>query len=217
MNRDGRVAGAGGILFAVSLVLGFTLFGPKGGHYSATEVDSFVAQSATALMVSVYLLVLSMVGLIALMGHFGARWVPARREGRVLWGASLAAAGAFLIGWAIYLAVPMAALAGGPTIDTAITYAILSAGMNVFFGAGGMLLGIALIALAAGGVAAPAWYRVFTGIAGLLALSTWGFLLALNRSPNQWLPGPFYLVVLWGLVTGIWLLLATPKAGAPDA
>src|SRR3990172_3810612 len=99
MNRDGRLAGVGGILFAVSLVIGFTVFGPKGGQYSATEVDSFVAQSPTALIVSVYLLVLSIVGLIAVMAHLCASWVPAGRQGRVTWGATLAAGGSFVIGW----------------------------------------------------------------------------------------------------------------------
>jgi hypothetical protein len=217
MNRDTRLSGVGGILFAVSLVLGFTVFGPKGGQYSATEIDAFVAQGPTALIVSVYLLVLSIVGLIALMAHLSADWVPIGRQSRVTWGATLASGGAFLLGWGVYLAVPMAALAGGPAIDPAITYAILSGGMTVFFGAGGMLLGIALITLAAGGVAAPSWIRAFTCLVGLLSVSTWAFLLALEWSPNQWLPGPFYLIVLWGLVMGIWLLVSSPRIGVTDA
>jgi hypothetical protein len=47
MNRDRRRAGIGGVPFAVSLVVGFTLFGPKGGHHSAAEVAVAGASAAT--------------------------------------------------------------------------------------------------------------------------------------------------------------------------
>ncbi|MEO6059652.1 MAG: hypothetical protein ABIQ05_06770 [Candidatus Limnocylindria bacterium] len=215
MNRDRRRAGVGGVLFAVSLLVGFTLFGPKGGHYSASEVEHFVAQGPAAFIVSLYLLVLSIIGLIAVTTYLSDLWVDAGRQRRVTWGASLAAGSSFLIGWGIYLAVPTSVLAGGEAIDPAITYALLSAGMVVFFGVGGMLLGIALITLATGAMAAPTWMRAFTGLAGLAALFSWAFLLATGWSPNQWLPGPFYVVVLWGLVVGIWLLVSAPRPDTP--
>ncbi|MBA3687515.1 MAG: hypothetical protein H0W81_01555 [Chloroflexi bacterium] len=215
MNRDRQRAGAGGVLFAVCLIVGFTLFGPKGGHYSATEISRFVAQSRTALIVSVYLVVISTIGLIVLMAHLSETWLGAGRQGRVVWGTSLAAAGSFMIGWGLYLAVPTSVLAGGPAIDPAISYALISGGMVVFFGIGGMLLGISLITLAKGGTAAPTWVRAFTGLTGLAAISSWAFLVATGWSPNQWLPAPFYVVVLWGLVVGAWLFLfpTSPKDG----
>ena len=215
MNRDRRRAGVGGVLFAVSLVVGFTLFGPKGGHYSATEIANFVAQAAAALIASVYLLVISVVGLIVLMNHLSQAWLGASRQGRVTWGASLAAGCSFLIGWALYLAVPTSRLAGGPAMEPGISSGLISAGMVVLFGVGGMLLGIALITLATGGTAAPGWVRGFTALAGLAALFAWAFLLALGWSPNQWLPGPFYVVVLWGLVIGVWLFVSSPRPDAP--
>lgn len=216
MNRDRGRAGVGGLVFAVSLVVGFTLFGPKGGHYSATEIANFVAQSATALIVSVYLLIIEIVGLMLLMAHLSDTWVGAGRQGRITWGASLAAGGSFLIGWGLYLAVPASVLAGGPATDPAITYALLNAGMLVFFGAGGILLGLALITLATGATAAPTWVRAFTGLAGLSALSSWAFLLATGWSPNQWLPAPFYLLVLWGLAIGVWLLLSSARGPSAE-
>ena len=215
MNRDRRRAGIGGLLFAVSLVVGFTFFGPKGGRYSAAEVANFVTQSPGVFIVSVYLLVLSIGGLIALMAYLSETWVGRRGQGRVTWGASVAAGSSFLIGWGLYLAVPMSALADGPAIDPAISYALLSAGMLVFFGVGGMLLGIALITLATGGTGAPSWIRALTGLTGLAALVTWAFLLATGWSPNQWLPGPFYVLVLWGLVIGVWLLVTSPRSDGP--
>lgn len=39
VNRDRQRAGAGAVLFAVCVIVGFTLFGPKDGHYSATEIS----------------------------------------------------------------------------------------------------------------------------------------------------------------------------------
>jgi hypothetical protein len=217
MNRDTRRAGIGGILFAVSLVVGFTFFGPKGGHYSTTEITNFVKQSSSGLIASVYLLVITIVGLMLLMAHLCETWVGPGRQGRAPWGTSLAAGGMFLTGWGLYLAAPTALGAGGPAIDPAISYALTSAGMVVFFGGGGIMLGIALIAIAAGGTSAPTWARAFTGLTGLAAIFSWAFLLATGWSPNQWLPGPFYVVVLWGLVIGVWLFVFSPRPNAPMA
>lgn len=214
VNREGRGAGLGGVLFAASLAVGFTLFGPKGGQYSAAEVAAFVAQGATALIVSVYLVVVSIIGLWVLTSHLADSWLGADGQGRVARGAGLAAGTSFLVGWGLYLAVPASVLGGGPAIEPGITYAFTSAGMLVYFGAGGMLLGIAQITLATGAGSAPGWIRAFTGLAGLAALSSWAFLLATGWSPNQWLPGPFYVVILWSLVVGIWLLVS--PAGRVD-
>ena len=209
------------MLFALSLVVGFTLFGPKSGHYSALEIDRFAGQSPTALIISVYLLVLSVIGLMVLIAYLCDAWILHGPQGRITWGASLGASGSFLIGWAVYLAAPMSQLAGGPSLDPGIGYALLSGGMLVLFGVGGTMLGIALITLATGGTAAPTWARMFTGLTGLAALSSWAFLLATGWSPNQWLPGPFYVVILWGLVIGVWLVVSSAgprsRGELPDA
>ena len=212
MSQARRLAGAGGIVFAAAFMVGFTLFGPKSGHYSAEEVDRFLAQGSGALVASVCLFAIASVGLIALMAHLSESAFGAGRRGRVTWATSLVSAASMLFGWALYLAPAGAVGSGGPAIDPGITYAFLNAGMGVTFGVGGFLLGLALLALAVGGQAIPTWLRAFTMLAGLSALATWPFLVALNWSPNQWLPGPFYLVILWGLVMGIWLLVTSPRA-----
>lgn len=217
MNRDRRLAGVGGIAFAVSLVIGFTFFGPKGGHYSAAEIAAFVAQAPTALIASVYMFAVSIIGLVVLMAYLSEAWLQHGWHIRLAWGTSLLAAASVLIGWAIYLVLPIAVLSGGPTVDPAASYAIVSAGFVVLFGVGGVLLGIALLALALGGNAVPTWVRALSGLAGLSALFSWAFLIATAWSPNQWLPVPFYVVVLWGVVVGIWLLVSTPEPeAAPD-
>lgn len=211
--EERRLAGIGGIAFATAFVVGFTLFGPKGGRYSAAEVDSFVGQSSSGVTISIGMFLISISGLIVLMAHLSETSFGTGR--RVAWATSLVAAASFLIGWGLYLGPFSAIGSGAPAIDPGISYTFLSAGMLVVFGVGGMTLGIALVTLAVGGRATPAWVRAANGIAGVSALLTWPFLVGLQWSPNQWLPGPFYLVVLWGLVIGVWLLVSPNGADVP--
>lgn len=215
MRPDRQLAGAGGIAFAVSLVVGFTLFGPKGGRYSAVEVASFVEQTSTSFIISIGLMVISVSGLIVLMAYLSETSFGEGRRGRVSWATSLLAAVSFLIGWGLYLTPSSSVGSGGPALDPGISYTFMSAGMVVLFGVGGTTLGLALVTLAAGGREVPAWIRAFTGLTGTSALLTWAFLVALRWSPNQWLPGPFYVVILWGLVMGIWLLASSPRQNHP--
>lgn len=217
MSRSRRLAGVGGIAFVASFVVGFTLFGPKGGHYSAAEVDRFLAQSSGAVVASICLFAISIAGLITLMAYLSETCFGAGRRGRVAWAASLLAAASFLVGWSLYLAPSSSISSGGPALDPGISYAFMTTGMGVLFGASGIMLGLALVTLAVAGHVMPIWIRAFSGLAGLSALSTWAFLVALKWSPNQWLPGPFYLVILWGLVMGIWLLVSSPTVAATDA
>ena len=211
IKRDRRVAGAGGIAFAVALVVGFTFFGPRGGFYAAAAVASFVGQSPTNIVISVYLFAASTFGLLSVMLYLSETSFVADRHARVFWGMSLLAAGTFLVGWGLYFAPSIALLSGAPAIDPTISYTFTSAGLVVLFGVGGLLLGAALLVLARRGAALPMWVRAFNGVAGLAAFSSWAFILVSHWSPNQWLPVPFYLVVLWGLVIGIWLLVSSPR------
>jgi len=204
-------------VFAAAFAVGFTLFGPKSGHYSAEEVERFLAQGPGALTASVCLFAIAGAGLIALMAYLSESGFGQGRRGRVTWATGLVAAATMLAGWALYLAPAGSAGSGGPAMDPGISYAFLHAGMGVLCGVGGFLLGLALFAQAVGGQALPTWLRAFTGLSGLSALATWPFLVALNWSPNQWLPGPFYPVILWGVVVGIWLLVSSPDLGMTDA
>ena len=215
MKRDRRLAGVGGIVFPVSLVAGLETSGPKGGYYSAAEIANFVGQSSTGLIFSVCLFAVSIFGLLVLMAYLSETSGGAGRHSRLAWGTSVAAGASFLIGWALYLAPPTAKIAGGPAIDPAISYALISAGFGVLYGVGGTLLGIALVTVAIGAISAPMWVRGFTGVAGLSALVSWAFLFASSWSPNQWLTVPFYIVVLWSFVMGVWLLVSSPAPAAP--
>ena len=170
MRRDMSMAGVGAVAFAVPLVVGFTLLGPKGGRYSDTEMASFLAQPAVGFIISIGLLAVSIGGLILLMAYLSDAWLGVGRLRRISWAASVVAAASFLIGWGLYLAPAGAIASGGPATDPGVTYLFVSAGMVVVFGVGGVALGTALVCSRRRGYAATGWIRALTGIAGLSAL-----------------------------------------------
>ena len=208
------MAGVGGIVFAVSLVVGFTFFGPRGGFYADSSMANFIGQSSTNAIVSIYSIGASTIGMVVFMEYLTETFVDVGPHSRIAWGAGLLAAGSFLIGWSLYFAPITSVISGGPAVLPAIAYTVINGGFVVLFGAGGTLLGIALLTLAVWGRAAPTWVRAVNGLAGLAAFLSWAFLIASKWSASQWLPVPFYLVLLWGLVIGLWLLVSTPKPEA---
>lgn len=214
ITQNRRIAGLGGIAFAVCLVLGFTFFGPRGARYSAAATANFVGQSPTNVLLSTYLFAVSIIGLIVLMAYLSDTCFGAGRYARITWGTSLAAAASFLSGWSLYFAIYTSVNSGGPSIDPAISYTFLNVGFVVLFGVTGILLGIALLTIAIGGHSAPPWVRASSAIAGLSAFLSWAFLIVAKWSPNHWLPVPFYFVVFWGLVIGVWLLVSSPRLAA---
>jgi hypothetical protein len=200
MKRLTRLGGIGGIAFAVLTVVTFPLAATPGGNYTASDLTSFVASGhRPAVFVSLYLAVIAASGLICLFARLrqaivaaGGRQVP----DVIFWGAGLAVAIAFLFGWIISFSVPMtyAFSNGGFAIAPAVTYAIVELGLELVFGAGGILMGLALIGLFIGSRGAlPAWLRWVTLVAGIVGLASPAFF-------------PFFALLLWGLVTGIWLL-----------
>jgi len=201
-------------VFAAALVVGFTFFGPRGGSYAASSMSNFIGQSSTSMITSIYLFGASIIGLLLLMAYMTETFMSGGSHIRFTWGASTLAAGSFLIGWSLYFTPFTSVISGGPAIDPAIAYTFINAGFVVLFGAGGILLGIALLTLAIWGNAAPSWVRAVNGLGGLSAFLSWAFILASKWSASQWLPVPFYIVLLWAMVIGIWLLASPSKAEA---
>ena len=197
-------------MFVVALVVGFTFFGPRGGSYTASSMSNFLGQVSTNMIISIYLFGASIIGLLVLMDYLIETFVSGGSHVRFTWGTSTLAAGSLLIGWSLYFAPFTSVTSGGPAIDPAITYTFVNGGFVVLFGAGGMFLGLALLTLAIWGITAPMWVRSVHGLAGLSAFLSWAFLLASKWSASQWLPVPFYVVLLWGLVIGVWRLVSSP-------
>ena len=81
-----------------------------------------------------------------------------------------------------------------------VTYLISEIGVVFIFGCGAVLLGLAFgILLVAGSRGTlPSWLRWFTLIAGVAGVA--GLLFF-----------PFFVVLIWGLVTGIWLIATAGK------
>lgn len=202
MSRDRRVAGIGGIAFAVFLTVTLAYAATKGGEYTAANVAAFVDQSLTTILISFFLIAISIIGLVVLMAYLSETGFGADRLGRLAWGTGLLGAASLLIGWVLQFAPSVSLQGGVPALDPAISMTFIYAGYAVFYAAGGMLLGIAILTLAIGGHAMPMWVRAFSALAGLI-----GIFSVANI--------PFYVVLLWGLVVGIWLLVSPPRPDAP--
>jgi hypothetical protein len=206
MKRDRRLAGIGSIAFPVFLLAGFIVANPPGGNYHAGDVADFVAKGhQNSVLLSIFLVAISTVGLIAAMAYQCEIFFGPGKLGRIAWGTSLLSAASFLIGYAVVV-TPSTSLkiGGGPALDPAVSYTIIQAGFGILLLVGCMMLGIALIALAIGGQTAPKWVRVLSGVAGVLAFFT-----------IAWFP--FFGVLIWGLVIGIWLLVSSPGTESADA
>ena len=68
----------------------------------------------------------------------------------------------------------------------------------MIFGSGAMLLGLALAILFFTPMAIPTWLRWLTLIAAIAGFAGLAYF-------------PFILVLLWGVVVGLWLLIADSK------
>lgn len=196
MKKDSTLVGAAAVLFALLTFIGMLVASPPGGNYSESDITTFVDHGhRAAVIVGLYLMVAGAVCLLylvsALRGRTSGRWAP------LFAGASGAAATAWAIGAILVCIVPLAlinGLDGAP--DSHTVYTFTQVGYAALFGAGGILLGVALIAFASS-AALPTWLRVLTWIAGIGGILSIAFF-------------PFFLVLLWGIVFGIWTLASRP-------
>lgn len=204
MKQDRRIAGIGGIVFAVVLIVSIVVASPPGGEYDAADVADFVAKGhRSAVIVSLYLMLLSVLGLLVMMSYLRDSALGTGRHGRMFWGLAVAAATSFFAGWLILLTpAESKSIGGGPSIDPAVAYTFMQAGWGVALVGGGALLGCALLILAFAGHGAPTWVRALGGIAGLLGVASAAFF-------------PFFALILFGLIVGLWLLVSKePDAAA---
>jgi hypothetical protein len=194
MNR--MCSGIGAIAFALLTIATFAVGNPPGGDYSKSDVTDYLASGhQLAVFVSLYLGLLSAIGLLVLVAGLSS---AVENEGlrRLFWGSGIAATAACATGWCV-VAAPAAALTFGSSarpIDPKLAYVLIEAGFVFIFGAGCVLLGTALLVLvAASRRTLPTWVRWTTAVGALAALASLAFF-------------PSFLVPVWAVVIGIWLL-----------
>jgi hypothetical protein len=201
MRSRSALAGVGSIAFSVLTIVGLALANPPGGTYKASDAAKYVAKGHhVAVFASVYVLLLAVLGLLLLLAYLRDLLSAApdgERVARIFWAMGIGAATSFAIGWAIVLGNAIAHAFGGSgvVVDPAVTYLASELGFSVVFGPAAILLGFALIAFVIGGRAlVPAWLRWSTLVAGVAGVVSLAFF-------------PAALVLLWGIVMGIWLLV----------
>jgi hypothetical protein len=206
MRSRSALAGVGSIAFSVLTIVGLALANPPGGTYKASDAVKYVAKGHhVAVFASVYVLLLAVLGLLLLLAYLrdllGAA-PDGERVARIFWAMGIGAATSFAVGWAIVLGNAIAHAFGGSrvVVDPAVTYLASELGFSVVFGPAAILLGFALIAFVIGGRAlVPVWLRWSTLVAGVAGIVSLAFF-------------PAALVLLWGIVMGIWLLV--PSRGS---
>jgi hypothetical protein len=209
MRRITLLAGFGGIAFGVLNFIALPIANSPGGSYAPSDATNYVASGhRAAVYVAMYLVTVGFLGLICLLARLresisvGTQEQPVALS--IFWGAGLAAAVCWVAGWAITFSLPIAYAVGGNgfSVGPAQIYTIVEAGFALLFGVGGILLGLTLIVLFLGSRATlPAWLRWVTLIAGVLGLASPAFF-------------PWFALLIWGVVTGIWLLAAARSSAS---
>jgi hypothetical protein len=197
-----RLAGVGGLAFAVLTVAGFVAAAPPGGSYSASHVATYLAKGhRISVLVAMHLALLAVFGLILLLAHLRDA-IGDAAQSRVFWGTGLAGASSIAIGWAVIGGQVLAHLEGGTgvVIAPAVTHLVGQLGVTCIFGSGAIMLGFALIVLALGGRSLlPRWLRWLTLAGGVGGLGGLAFF-------------PFFLFLTSVAVLGGWLLASTPRS-----
>jgi hypothetical protein len=191
-------------------VAGIVISMSPGGGYEESQIADYLSKGhRPVVIVAFYLGLFGILGLIILLAHLRDAIGVApenQRLATIFWGTGLAGAASFAIGWAIIGGQVVAHLEGGDAIaiPPPVTYLIGEIGVVMIFGSGAMLLGFALIALGlASRLTLPGWLRWSTLIAGVASLAGLAFF-------------PFFLLIIWGIVIGVWLL-APGRRSEPSA
>jgi hypothetical protein len=146
-------AGLGALAFGILPLVGFMIANPPGGNYSVTNTIDYISKGhRTAVFVSVYALLASGVGLVLLLNRLRGA-IGSGSRASIFNALGISAVAAWVAGYAIVVGVPASyAFAGnGKVVLThSVVYTFAEVGWAVMYGAGGTLLGCALITFAAG-------------------------------------------------------------------
>jgi len=203
--RPRVIGGIGGIAFGVLTFVAIVISEAPGGGYSTSHIATYLSSGHRAVAIAaMYLGLLGALGLVCLLVEL-REGLAATTAGRVAWGVGIAAAASFAVGWGVLGGQIFAHLEGGKkiVIPPPVTYLLGEVGVIFIFGSAAALLGFALIAVVlAGGGMLPGWLRWFALVAGLCGIAGPAFFT-------------FFVLLLWAVATGIWLLRARSPAPGP--
>jgi hypothetical protein len=203
--RERQAAGAGALAFGILTFVAVMLESSPGGTFKTSHVADYVKSGhRPAVFAATYLALLGIVGLAVLLTWLRSQLGEGTRSA-VFWFLGVAGAGAWVAGWGVTSAVPMVMAYGGKqvTLPPTVTYALSTGGWAVTAG-GAALVGLALLALTIAPSSLPAWVRWSTLVAGIAALAAYAWF-------------PFFLVYLWAVVIGVWLLVGQREAAVQPA
>lgn len=202
MSR-GQAAGVGALAFGVLTFVAVILANPPGGTFKTSHVADYVKSGhRPVVFIATYLALLGIVGLGVLLTWLRDALADGARSSMFLM-LSVAGMGAWIAGWGVGAMVPMVMGFGGKqvTLSPTVVYALGTGGWAVMAG-GAALIGFALLALTLAPSALPSWVRWSTLVAGIAALAAYAWF-------------PFFLVYIWSVVIGLWLL-ASQRSRAPQ-
>ena len=205
MWRASTIAGVGALAFSVLSLTASILVNNPGGGYDESTVTQYLAPGHfPVVLVGLCLGLLGVVGLLTLLSHLRELIGAGGNEqqlGNVFWGTGVASAACFAVGWGFIAGQPVAHAEAGTVLVVAptVTHLVSETGGSVMiFGSGSMLLGLALAILFIKPASLPAWLRWLTLIAAIAGFAGLAFF-------------PVVLLLLWGVVIGLWLLMANRK------
>lgn len=194
-----RWPGVAALGFAILWLGGVILAAPPGGNYSASDLHDFTASGhRTTVVIGILLSLVGVICLLGLITYLRRLAVSGSSDGSFVWGAGLISVAGFAIGSALIDIVPLGLANGGKPISAPVTYMFTQIGFAAAWGVGGSFLAVTLLGLAVPGtVVMPGWLRWFTVVAGVIGLFSIAFF-------------PFFILIVWAIVTGIWLLVSAP-------
>jgi hypothetical protein len=203
--RRSSLAGIGAIAFAVLTFVAVIIEHSPGGNYKTSNVEKFLKHGhRPVIFVATYMVYLGVVGLVFLLTRLRDSINDPTRS-TAFWTLSVAGIGAWVAGWAVGAAVPVAMGVGGKGVVVAptVTYVLALAGYFTF-ASGAILIGLALLLLVLSRPVLPGWVRWATLVGAAGAILAPAFF-------------PFGLFFIWALVIGIWLLAADRSPAAASA
>jgi hypothetical protein len=202
VRRATSIAGVGALAFSVLTFTAWILVNSPGGEYSESTVTQYLATGHfPVVLLALCLGLLGVVGLLLVLSYL-RELMGTSANGQLLgsafWGTGVASAACFGVGWGFVAGQPVAHAEAGSVlaVPPTITHLISETGGSVMvFGSGAMLLGLALAILFFTPMALPTWLRWLTLIAAIAAFAGLAYF-------------PLILVLLWGVIVGLWLLIA---------